>query len=174
MKDKLEQESEIEYETFIPTIRKQSEEFIIPLSTKPFKIYFRTKNRRIKKKQVKKSSFLKTYLYFKNMNGISNIARGVIAPVLPTWHIISFTIVSFFSGGYLYAIAHLGTLNVVPKNSLCSKLSTFTTAPSIPKLKNSLSSPILLIAFITSSILLHKILTGLTLNPSFSIYSNDS
>ena len=74
---KLEQESEIEYETFIPTIRKQSEEFIIPLSTKPFKIYFRTKNRRIKKKQVKKSSFLKTYLYFKNMNGISNIARGV-------------------------------------------------------------------------------------------------
>ena len=77
MKDKLEQESEIEYETFIPTIRKQSEEFIIPLSTKPFKIYFRTKNRRIKKKQVKKSSFLKTYLYFKNMNGISNIARGV-------------------------------------------------------------------------------------------------
>ena len=74
---KLEQESEIEYETFIPTIRKQSEEFIIPLITKPFKIYFRTKNRRIKKKQVKKSSFLKTYLYFKNMNGISNIARGV-------------------------------------------------------------------------------------------------
>ena len=74
---KLEQESETEYETFIPTIRKQSEEFIIPFSTKPFKIYFRTKNRRIKKKQVKKSSFLKTYLYFKNMNGISNIARGV-------------------------------------------------------------------------------------------------
>ena len=74
---KLEQESEIEYETFNPTIRKQSEEFISPLITKPFKIYFRTKNRRIKKKQVKKSSFLKTYLYFKNMNGISNIARGV-------------------------------------------------------------------------------------------------
>lgn len=74
---KLEQESEIEYETFIPTIRKQSEELIIPFSTKPFKIYFRTKNKRIKKKQVKKSSFLKMYLYFKNMSGMSNIVRGV-------------------------------------------------------------------------------------------------
>ena len=75
---KLEQESEIEYETFIPTIRKKSEEFIIPLSTKPFKIYFRTKNKRIKNKQVKKSSFLRMYLYFKNMIGVSDIARGVV------------------------------------------------------------------------------------------------
>ena len=77
MKDKLEQESEIEYETFSPTIRKQSEEFIIPFSTKPFKIYFRTKNKRNKNKQVKKSSFLRMYLYFKNMSGVSDIARGV-------------------------------------------------------------------------------------------------
>ena len=77
MKDKLEQESEIEYETFSPTIRKQSGEFIIPFSTKPFKIYFRTKNKRIKNKQVKKSSFLRMYLYFKNMSGVSDIARGV-------------------------------------------------------------------------------------------------
>lgn len=74
---KLKQESEIEYETFIPTIRKQSEEFIIPLSTKPFKIYFKTKNRRIKNKQIKKSSFLKFYLYVKNISGISDIIRGI-------------------------------------------------------------------------------------------------
>ena len=32
---------------------------------------------------------------------VSNIAIGVIAPVRPTWHIISITFVSFFSGGYL-------------------------------------------------------------------------
>ena len=40
----------------------------------------------------------------------SNIAVGVSAPVLPTWHTISKSFVSFFSGGYLYAIAHFGTL----------------------------------------------------------------
>lgn len=74
---KLEQESEIEYETFIPTIRKQSEEFIIPLSTKPFKIYFRTKNRRIKKKQIKKSPLLKMILELKKCVGISEVAKNV-------------------------------------------------------------------------------------------------
>jgi len=104
----------------------------------------------------------------------SNIARGVITPVLPTWHIISFKIVSFFSGGYLYATAHLGTFAVCPIFSLNSKSSTFTTAPSIPNVKSFLSSPILFIAFITSSALLHNILTGLTLNPNFSKYINDS
>ena len=40
----------------------------------------------------------------------SKIAIGVIAPVLPTWHTISFKSVSFCSGGYLYAIAHFGVL----------------------------------------------------------------
>lgn len=74
---KLEQENNIEWETFNPTIREQSKELITLFDMKPFKIYNRTKNRRIKKKQVKKSSFLKTYLYFKNMSGVSNIARGV-------------------------------------------------------------------------------------------------
>ena len=66
---------------------------------------------------------------------------------------MSFKIVSFLSGGYLYAIAHLGTLLVVPIISLNFKSSTFTTAPSIPNVKLSLSSPILFIAFLTSSIL---------------------
>ena len=97
---------------------------------------------------------------------VSNIAIGVIAPVRPTWHIISITFVSFFSGGYLYATAHLGVLKVVPIFSLNSKLFTFTTAPSIPKLRFSLSSPIFFIASSTSSIFLHNILTGLTLKPN--------
>jgi len=55
----------------------------------------------------------------------------------------------------------LGTLLVVPKISLNDKSSTFTTAPSIPKLKLSLSSPIFSIALITSSSFSHNILTGL-------------
>lgn len=74
---KLEQENKIEWETFNPTIREQSKELIIPFDTKPFKIYNRTKNRRIKNKQIKKSSFLKFCLYVKNTSGISNIIRGV-------------------------------------------------------------------------------------------------
>ena len=96
-----------------------------------------------------------------------NIAIGVIAPVLPTWQIISSSLVSFFSGGYLYAIAHLGTLEVVPIFSLNFKLSTFITAPSIPKVNSSLSSPIFFIASIASGMLLHDTKTGFTLNPSF-------
>ena len=64
---------------------------------------------------------------------------------------MSFKIVSFCSGGYLYATAHFGTFDVVPNISLKCKSSTFTTAPSIPKVKFSLSSPIFSIAFITSS-----------------------
>ena len=83
----------------------------------------------------------------------SNTAIGVITPVLPTWQIISFKIVSFFSGGYLYAIAHFGTLNVVPNSSLNFKLSTFTTAPSIPNVSSSLLSPISFIAWTASSML---------------------
>ena len=87
---------------------------------------------------------------------------------------ISFNIVSFFSGGYLYAIAHLGTFAGCPIFSLKFKSSTLITAPSIPKDREFLSCPILFIAFITSSALLHSILTGFTLNPSFSNYNNDS
>ena len=101
----------------------------------------------------------------------SKIAIGVIAPVLPTWHTISFNFVSFFSGGYLYATAHFGVLYVVPNFSLSSKLSTLTTAPSIPNDIFSLSFPIFSIAFIASSILLQSIFTGFTLNPNFSRYS---
>ena len=83
----------------------------------------------------------------------SKTAIGVMTPVLPTWQIISFKMVSFFSGGYLYATAHLGVLAVVPKISLNFKLSTLTTAPSIPNVRFSLSSPIFSIAFSTSCIL---------------------
>lgn len=104
----------------------------------------------------------------------SKIAIGVIAPVLPTWQTISFKIVSFCSGGYLYAIAHFGTLYVVPKIFLSSKLSTLTTAPSIPNFNFSLSSPIFFIASIASSIPLQYIFTGFTLNPNVSKYSSCS
>ena len=76
----------------------------------------------------------------------SNIAIGVMTPVLPTWQMISFKIVSFFSGGYLYATAHLGTFMVEPNISLKCKSSTLITAPSIPNVKFSLSSPIFSIA----------------------------
>jgi len=95
----------------------------------------------------------------------SSIATGVIAPVLPTWNAISKSLVSFFSGGYLYATAHFGVLYVVPIISLNFRLLTFTTAPSIPKDIFSLSAPIFLIASIASSILWQRIRTGFTLNP---------
>ena len=79
----------------------------------------------------------------------SRIAIGVITPVLPTWQTISFTLVSFFSGGYLYATAHLGTFAVEPNMSRKAKSSTFTTAPSIPKLSSSRICPIFSIAAFT-------------------------
>ena len=87
---------------------------------------------------------------------------------------MSFNIVSFCSGGYLYAIAHLGVFAVVPNISLNFKLSTFITAPSIPNVSVSLISPIFFIAFFTSSKLLQDIRTGFTLNPKLSKYSNSS
>jgi len=39
---------------------------------------------------------------------------GVIAPVLPTLNEIEFNFVTKFSALYLYAIAHLGNLDVKP------------------------------------------------------------
>ena len=44
----------------------------------------------------------------------SKMAVGVIRPVLPTDNSISSSFVSFSSGGYLYAIAQRGTLEVAP------------------------------------------------------------
>ena len=61
---------------------------------------------------------------------------------------------------------------MVPNISLRRKLSTFITAPSIPNDRFSLSSPIFLIASIASSIVLHNVLTGTTLNPNFCSLSN--
>ena len=61
---------------------------------------------------------------------------------------------------------------MVPNISLRRKLSTFMTAPSIPNDRFSLSSPIFLIASIASSIVLHNVLTGTTLNPNFCSLSN--
>ena len=87
---------------------------------------------------------------------------------------MSFKIVSFCSGGYLYAIAHLGVLNVFPIFSLRARLSTFTTAPSIPNVNWSRFSPISLIASIASSIVLQFFLNGTTLNPNSARYSNSS
>ena len=44
----------------------------------------------------------------------STLATGVIAPVLPTWMLMSFILVIAFSAENLYAIAHLGELDVLP------------------------------------------------------------
>ena len=44
----------------------------------------------------------------------STLATGVIAPVLPTWIIISFILLVAFSDENLYAIAHLGEVDVLP------------------------------------------------------------
>ena len=50
-------------------------------------------------------------------NTDSNSAVGVNTPVRPTLIVISFTIVSTSSGGYLNAVAHFGSFAVVPKVS---------------------------------------------------------
>lgn len=81
-----------------------------------------------------------------------NIASGVNTPVLPILNIIFSTTVSFCSGGYLYATAHLGYLEVTPKISLNFKLFTLITAPSVPKVNLSLLSPISITFSIASSI----------------------
>ena len=60
--------------TFNPQIR---EECTFLLNDKPLKIYFRTKNKRIKKKQIKKSPLLKMILELKKCVGISEVAKNV-------------------------------------------------------------------------------------------------
>ena len=61
----------------------------------------------------------------------STFATGVIAPVLPTWIIIFLIRVSAFSAENLYAIAHLGELDVLP-NLFCKfKSLILYTSPSI-------------------------------------------
>ena len=86
---------------------------------------------------------------------------------------MSFNIVSFFSGGYLYATAHLGTFVVTPISSLCAKLSTLTTAPSISNFSSPLLSPISLIAANISFTVLHFFKYGDITNPCSSKYFND-
>ena len=54
----------------------------------------------------------------------SILATGVIAPVLPTWITISLIFEIAFTEENLYAIAHLGELDVVP--SLFCNLRLFT------------------------------------------------
>ena len=88
-----------------------------------------------------------------NLTG-SNTAVGVILPVLPTSIIMSNNFVVFRSAGNLYAIAHLGLFAVNPIFSLCAKLLTLITIPSIPNAKSSLWSVQYSICFIISSILL--------------------
>ena len=61
----------------------------------------------------------------------STLATGVIAPVLPTWIVIFLIKVVAFSAENLYAIAHLGALDVFP-NLFCKLRSlTLKTSPSI-------------------------------------------
>ena len=61
----------------------------------------------------------------------STFATGVIAPVLPTWIIISLIVVTAFSAENLYAMAHRGELDVDP-NLFCKfKSFTLKTKPSI-------------------------------------------
>lgn len=54
---------------------KAIEECVIPLDDKPLKIYYRTKNRRIKKKQVKKSALLKITLELEKCDRISKVVK---------------------------------------------------------------------------------------------------
>ena len=54
----------------------------------------------------------------------STFATGVIAPVLPTWITISLIFVIAFSDENLYAIAHLGALDVFPSLDWSSKSLT--------------------------------------------------
>ena len=56
---------------------------------------------------------------------------GVSTPVLPTCTTISRTLLSFFSGGYLKATAHLGALAVLPSAWRWARESIFMTAPSM-------------------------------------------
>ena len=81
----------------------------------------------------------------------SNTAVGVILPVLPTESSIFNSLDSFSSGGYLYAIAQRGTLDVSPNCSRSEKRLIFTTAPSISYVRFPRFSPIAVIASHTSS-----------------------
>ena len=61
----------------------------------------------------------------------STFATGVIAPVRPTCIVILFIFVMAFSAENLYAIAHLGELEVLPNLDCKLKLLTLKTIPSI-------------------------------------------
>ena len=61
----------------------------------------------------------------------SMYANGVTLPVRPTLTLISSKTVVTSSGGYLYAIAHLGAREVKPNCCCCDKESTLITTPSI-------------------------------------------
>ena len=58
-------------------------------------------------------------------------ANGVTRPVRPTLTLISRSFVVTSSGGYLYAIAHLGAREVKPRCCCCERSSTLITTPSI-------------------------------------------
>ena len=58
-------------------------------------------------------------------------ANGVTLPVLPTLTSMSSNFVRTTSGGYLYATAHLGVLDVAPRFFCVFMSFTFTTTPSI-------------------------------------------
>ena len=57
--------------------------------------------------------------------------NGVTLPVRPTLTRISMSFVVTSSGGYLYAIAHLGAREVEPIACCAARSFTFTTTPSI-------------------------------------------
>ena len=88
-------------------------------------------------------------------NTDSNSPVGVRTPVRPTLIVMSLRIVSTSSGGYLYAVAHLGSFAVLPSTSWSSKLLTLITIPSVSYGNSWRFSPQYSIASITSSIVLH-------------------
>ena len=75
---------------------------------------------------------------------------------------MSFTTEGFTSGGYLYAMAHLGNFAVLPMTSRSCRSSSFTTAPSMSKGNCSLPSPSAAISARMSSGVLSR-LWGMTL-----------
>ena len=62
---------------------------------------------------------------------LSNLATGVIEPVLPTWKSISLIKVIAFSAENLRAIDHRGFFPTTPSLFWSDKLFNFTTSPSI-------------------------------------------
>ncbi len=92
-------------------------------------------------------------------------ATGVIAPVLPTWVVISNIIVVTCCAGNLYAMAQRGYFVVEPSSSRCRNEFIFITIPSMSYPRLFLFSSYSAMTFATSSKLVSS-RTSWVLNPS--------